>query len=177
MWNGRVRVALLSVVLIGLAIGLVDSTVRAEARSMAGVKVLAVAPFSDDNLNLRLAATRLSEILSNDNGGRFQIIGPARVAEEMKRMGIKASDLISPARTVAVGERLGADAVLTGRMTQMSRGGTPAGEARIVIDVRVLEVSSRLKLFEQEISYSDVSNTMQTAAEGWAREAAAMLTE
>ncbi|MGH2372686.1 MAG: hypothetical protein ACRDIC_04305 [bacterium] len=176
MRNGRVRAAPLVVALIALTIGLVDGAVWAEARSMAGVKVLAVAPFSDDNLNLRLAATRLGEILSN-SGGRFQIIEPARVAEEMKRMGIRVSDLISPARTVALGERLGADAVLTGRMVQMSRGGAPAGEARVVIDVRVLEVSSRLKLFEQEISYSDVSNAMERAVDGWAREAAAMLTQ
>jgi hypothetical protein len=169
------RGKLLCMMLIGLIVGASAGIPRAEAqtRSPSGVRVLAVAPFADNNPDTRrvaeLGSMRLGEFLK---GGRFQVIEPARVAEEMARLGFTPADLISPARAVALGQRLGADAVLTGRVVQITRDrgvGPGAGEARVTIDVRVLEVSSRLKLFEQEATCSDFSGSLTGAAECFAR--------
>ncbi len=173
---------LLGAMLAGMVIGPIAGVVPADAqtRSLSGVRVLAVAPFADDNPETRQVAeqggTRLGELLKR---GRFQIIEPARVAEEMRRLGIAASDLISPTRAIAVGQSLGADAVLTGRAVQIIRDKalTPGfgAEARVSIDVRVLEVRSRLKLFEQQVTCSDFSGSLTAAADCFARDVAALL--
>lgn len=182
MWNTRVRGAFRGAMLVGLVIGLVAgaSTVEAQTRSLSGVRILAVAPFADQNPETRpvaeLGGIRLGDHLKR---GRFQVIETGRVAEEMKRLSITPSDLISPARTVALGQSLGADAVLTGRVVQIIRdkGLSPgfAAEARVTIDVRILEVSSRLKLLEREVSCSDFSGSLTAAAECFARDVASLL--
>ncbi len=145
--------------LIILTVGTGGSAI-AQTRDLSRIRVLAVAPFSDDDPTTRpLAdhgAARLSTLLV---GGRFQIIEAARVAAEMERAGVTPRSLISPTQTVAIGMRLGADAVLTGRVVQIFQerlrersdgGGGFSLESRVVVDVRVLEVSTRLILLQDE---------------------------
>ncbi|MGH2376344.1 MAG: hypothetical protein ACRDIC_23150 [bacterium] len=178
----RGRRALSGAIFIGIVIGLISGTVpaAAQAPSLSGVRVLAVAPFADDNPDTRQVAEhgsgRLGEILK---GGRFRIIEPARVAEEMKRLGIAPSDLVSPTRAIALGASLGADAVLTGRVVQITRDKSLApgfgAEARVTIDVRVLDIASRLRLFQQEVTCSDFSGSLRGAAECFARNMALLL--
>ncbi|HET8680209.1 MAG TPA: hypothetical protein VFM39_08805 [bacterium] len=151
---------ILIVLLVAILAAAAGGPVAAQSRDLSRVRILAVAPFADDDPTTRpLAehgAVRLSALLQ---GGRFQIIDAARVASEMERAGVKAPALISPTQTVTLGMRLGADAVLTGRVVQIfqerqrERTNGPGGfhlESRVVIDVRVLEVSTRLKLLEDE---------------------------
>lgn len=136
----------------------------AQSRDLSRVRILAVAPFGDENpLSRPLAesgAARLSTLL---RGGRFQIIDAGRTAEQMRQQGVKATDLISPSRTVALGSALGADAVLTGRVVQifqeferdMTDGVVSVSfEGRAVVDMRILEVGTRLILWQEEMACS-----------------------
>ncbi len=133
----------------------------AQPRDLSRVRVLVVAPFADNHpLDRALAergATRLSELLK---GGRIQIIEAARVASEMRRLGVSPADLISPTRAVMLGMHLGADAVMTGRVVQITqeirreRDDSSIGisiEGRVAIDFRILEVGTRLILLQEEV--------------------------
>ena len=153
----------------------------AQPRDTSGVRVLAIAPFSDENpLNRRIAsfgATRLGELLK---GGRLQIVDAGRVAAELQRQGLAPTDLISPSKTIAVGIAVGADAVLTGRILEVLQepasgmGGDDfsALEGRVTVDVRILDVKTRLKFFEGEVNCS-VPALVPVAMECVARRTAA----
>lgn len=156
----------------------------AQSRDLSRVRVLAVAPFADDDPTTRpLAehgATRLSDLL---RGSRFQIIESARVAAEMRRAGLTAPALISPTQTVTLGMRLAADAVLTGRVVQIvedrasdqvAEGGTLSIEGRAAVDIRVLEVGTRLILLQDEFRCT-VPAPAAEAVECVVREVAARL--
>lgn len=126
---------------------------------LSRVRVLAIAPFVDvAALTRPLAdwgAVRLSELIAH---GPFQVVPPARITQEMRRLGIAPEELISPTKTVTVGQAVGADAVVTGRVlllqTERERSdiddrpfsGLPV--SRVDVDVRVLEVGTRLNLFQ-----------------------------
>ena len=161
-----------------------DRPATAQPRDLSRVRVLAVAPFADDNpLSRPLAesgAVRLSELL---RGGRLQVIDAARVSAQMKTLGVQATDLISPSRTVALGHSLGADAVLTGRVVQIfqeisrerSDGGvTFSIESRAVVDMRILEVGTRLILWQEEMACS-MPSLAAVAMECLVRQVAARL--
>lgn len=175
-----------SAVAVVLALAGGSPPAGAQSSDLSRVRVLAVAPFSnDDPLTRPLAewgATRLSALL---RGGRFRVIESPRVAEEMKRLGIAPTDLISPSRTIAVGQQLGADAVLTGRVVQIFQEGhggllfpdLSGGEieSRVVIDFRILEVGTRLKLFEDEVACSGIPAVAVVAMECVVRNVASRL--
>jgi hypothetical protein len=153
----------------------------AQTRDVSGVRVLAIAPFSDENpLNRRIAifgATRLSELLK---GGRLQIVDAGLVAAELRRQSLAPTDLISPSKTIAVGIAVGADAVLTGRILEVLQ--EPAAglsgdeitsiEGRVTVDIRILDVKTRLKFFEGEV-YCSVPALVPVAMECVARRTAA----
>ncbi|MGQ0549122.1 MAG: hypothetical protein ACT4PY_05590 [Armatimonadota bacterium] len=132
----------------------------AQGRDLSRIRVLAVAPFADDDPTTRPLADhgvrRLTDLL---RGGRFQIVDSARVAVEMSRGSQTAASLISPTQAVLLGMRVGADAILTGRVVQIiqdsasdppAEGGSLSIEGRAAIDVRVLEVRTRLILLQDE---------------------------
>ncbi len=153
--------------------------VAAQSRDLSSVRILAVAPFGDENpLSRPLAesgAARLSALL---RGGRFQIIDAGRTAEQLRLQGAKATDLISPSRTVALGAALGADAVLTGRVVEIfqeftrERDSGFTVEGRAVVDLRILEVGTRLILWQEEMACS-VSAVAAVAMECLVRQVAA----
>jgi len=155
--------------------------VAAQPRDVSGVRVLAIAPFFDDNpLNRRIAgfgAARLGDLLK---GGRLQIVDAGRVAAELQRQGLAPTDLISPSKTIAVGIAVGADAVLTGRVLEVMQepasgmGGDDfaAIEGRVTVDIRILDVKTHLKFFEGEVNCS-VPALVAVAMECVARRTAA----
>jgi hypothetical protein len=153
--------------------------VSAQARDFSGVRILAVAPFGDDNpLTRPLAeagARRLSELL---RGGRVQVIDAGRAADALRQQGVRPVDLISPTRTVALGSALGADAVLTGRVVQIfqefHRESGFYIEGRVVVDLRILEVGTRLILWQEEMGCA-VPGTAALAMECLVRQAAARI--
>jgi hypothetical protein len=143
---------------------------------LSRIHILAIAPFADEaSLSGPLAewgAARLSELAAK---GPFQIVPASRVTEQMKRLGVTPADLISPTQTVAVGRQAGADAVLTGRITQLfvEGHGRPTlfpprpldrVDTRVDVDIRVLEVTTRLILF-QDGFICDVPSVPVTAME------------
>lgn len=176
------RRVLVLVVLLG--VGLLPAPLRpagAQTRDFSRVRVLAVAPFGDDNpLTRPLAeagARRLSELL---RGGRFQVIDAGRASDALRQQGVRPIDLISPTRTVALGSALGADAVLTGRVVQIfqefhrERETGFAVEGRVVVDLRILEVGTRLILWQEEMACS-VPGTAAWAMDCLVRQVAARI--
>jgi curli biogenesis system outer membrane secretion channel CsgG len=127
---------------------------------LARVRVIAVAPFADEAAFSRevaaYGARRLSELIAR---APFQVIPPARVVEEMRRQGVTARELLSPSRTVALGQALGADAVITGRVTflmverEREEPEPSFGHlsARVDVDIRLLDVATRVNLFQETI--------------------------
>jgi hypothetical protein len=152
---------------------------------LTGVAVLAVAPFDDEWYAPDLAQygpARLAELVRN---GPYRTVPPAEVAEAMRRLRFTARDLVSPSRTVELGTALGADAVLTGRITyalrekpgpredanNMADGG--AG-SRVDVDIRILNVKTRLKPLEEQFS-CELEGTLQAAMDCAMRDAASRL--
>lgn len=171
--SGTVAIFVL-VVLVGAGL-----PVAAQTRDLSRVQVLAVAAFADDNPLTRslaeAAAIRLSDLL---RGGRFRVIEAARVADAAKRLGVTPRELISPSQAVSLGAELGADAILTGRVIAITRDrGLPltAAEVRATVDVRVLAVATRTKLFEEEVTCSVFGVPLEGAVECMAQEIAARL--
>jgi hypothetical protein len=177
-------VRLVAIIVVLLGVGLLPASlhhVDAQTRDISRVRILAVAPFGDDNpLTRPLAeagARRLSELL---RGGRFQVIDAGRAADALRQQGVRAIDLISPTRTVALGSALGADAVLTGRVVQIfqefhrERESGFSVEGRVVVDLRILEVGTRLILWQEEMACS-VPGTAAVAMECLVRQVAARI--
>lgn len=169
---------------LAIILAATGSLVGAQVRGLSRVRTIAVAPFADDDPTTRLlanrGAARLSDLL---RGGRFQIIDSSRVAVEMGRAGLTAQSLVSPSQTILLGTRLGADAMLTGRIVQIfqdsaadppGEGGSLSAEGHAAIDIRVLDVSSRLILLQEEFPCT-VPGLMAEAVECVVREVAARL--
>jgi curli biogenesis system outer membrane secretion channel CsgG len=152
------RRARLAAVLVLAAAFLPGGAAAGPARpDLARVRVIAVAPFADEAAFSRdvaaYGARRLSELVAR---APFEVIAPPRVAEEMRRQGATARELLSPSRTVALGQALGADAVITGRVTflmvEREREDPAPGfghiSARVDVDIRLLDVATRVNLFQ-----------------------------
>jgi hypothetical protein len=180
----RTARALILVSLLALLALPVAGHAAAQRADLSRVKILAVAPFSDDvSFTRPLAdwgAARLGELAAR---GRLQVVPPARVAEAMQRLGISRSELISPTKTITVGQAVGADAVVTGRIvfanTERDRDfidGPLGGPlvSRLDVDVRVLEVGTRLKLFE-DLFICEVASHPMYAMECIVRDVASRL--
>ena len=151
--------------MVGLAVLTLAAAARPAAPAAAPgpdlsrVRVLAVAPFLNEDPPTRwltdAAADRLVALLRR---APFQVLGPGAVSAAMASEGATPADLISPSRSVAVARRLGADAILTGRVVRLEQGrvgrlriGEDGDDAKAAIDFRVLDAATRLKLFEEEI--------------------------
>lgn len=168
----------LLVVLLALGTGAAAEIGRPD---LSKVRVLAIAPFVDDTYVpptlLSWGPRRLRDLLA---GSGYQIVSPDDVAAAMRRLGIIPRDLVGLTRTVDVGTAVGADAVLTGRIThaqwEAGRFGTPfGGIGRVDIDVRVLDVATRLKYLEDDVS-CQVPGPFQAAMDCVVRNIAGRLT-
>jgi hypothetical protein len=160
-------------------------SVAAQRPDLTRVQVLAVAPFDDEVYVpdlVKWGPARLSELIGR---GSFRVIPSSAVADAMKRLGLGPRDLTSPSRTIDLGKTVGADAVLTGRITYALRergdgrdstsmlfGGS--GESRVDVAIRILEVSTRLKLLEEQFS-CQVGGLLQTAMDCVMRDVALRL--
>lgn len=161
--RGSSTLALVVVLAIsaGWGTGAVAQTGRPD---LSNVRVLAIAPFDDEAYVPRdilgAGPVRLRELIRRTP---YRVVPVDDVAAAMKRLGIVPRDLIGLTRTVEVGTVVGADAVLTGRITYAEwEGGRPRapvvgpvfgpGTSRIDMDVRVLEVTTRLKALQEQFS-------------------------
>lgn len=137
------------------------ASVVARPPDLTGVRVLAIAPLDDEARPSRALAEQASADLSDlARRGPFQVVPASRVLQEMRLLGWVPADLISPARTATLGARVGADAVLTGRLIEVlqeverERPGPRVATiySRVVVDVRILEVVSRRILWQEEVA-------------------------
>ncbi len=175
-----VAFAMLLTVVVAPASGFAAGASRPD---LLKVGVLAIAPFADEaSLSRGVAeygAARLGDLLKRSG---LQIVESFRVAEEMKRLGMASTDLISPTRTVTVGTQVGADAVLTGRVTLLMQDSRrrfdPFGlatETRVDVDIRILQVGTRLILFQDDFSCVVSYSTARAAMECVVRDVASRL--
>jgi hypothetical protein len=133
-------------------------------QSLSGIQILAIAPFDDQpSLTRALADYGTSRLFDLMRRGPFQVLDPAQVAAAMNRLRMTRADLVSPSRTIELGRAVGADAILTGRLTLYQADVRPRFllpdpfgintiQARVDVDIRILQVDTRLKLFENEFS-------------------------
>jgi hypothetical protein len=172
-------VALASLILPG-----VPAAAGTTRPDLSGVRVMAVAPFGDEAVFSRpladYGAARLSELLRRAG---FQMVDVSRVADAMKRLGFGSRDLISPSRSVALGTEVGADAIITGRVTQLvterdasTINDHPIGAitSRVDVDIRLINVGSRVNLF-QDTFICDIPGFPANAMDCVVRDAAARL--
>ncbi len=180
--------ALALAVMILLLLGVwqpVPPAAAAQRPDLSRVRVLAVAPFDDEVYVpdlVQRGPARLSELTGR---APFRIIRASEVADAMKRLGFVPRDLISPSRTIDLGKTVGADAVLTGRITYAlrERGDgrdstsmlfSGSGESRVDVDIRILEVSTRIKLLEEQFS-CQLGGLLQAAMDCVMRDVASRL--
>jgi hypothetical protein len=144
--------------LVIVAAGLPAPASAQRRLDLSHVRVMAIAPFADDvSLSRGIAdygAGRLSELVA---GRGYQVIPAARVAQEMRRLGIGTRELISPTKTWTIGQALGADVMVTGRVIHFMHDRDDTGDdgrsfgvglTRVDVDIRVLDVHSRVNLFQ-----------------------------
>jgi len=131
---------------------------------LSKVRVLAVAPFDDETYVpgyiLGAGPVRLAELIGR---APYRVVPVADVVAAMKRLGVVPRDLIGLTPTVEVGTAVGADAVLTGRITSAEweggrshrarvGAGFGVGTSRIDMEVRILDVTTRLRIFQDQVS-------------------------
>ena len=181
----RLSVWVTLAMLLSLAAQQPIATSAVQRIELPGVRVLAVAPFDDEWYAPDLALygpARLTQLVSR---GPYRTVSPAEVAGAMKRLGLTARALISPSRTVELGATLGADAVLTGRITYalrekpgpredstaMADGGSGS---RVDVDIRILNVTTRARPLEQRFS-CQLEGSLQMAMDCVMRDTASRL--
>lgn len=131
------------------------------------IRTVALADFEDISLDSGLIPiAHLSEVLrqllQQQAGGQWRIIAGDPVRAAMRARGFTSQDLIFPSRASQIAQAVGAEWVVTGRWTQLrfiSRStpeppSTRHGDALAIADVevRVLEASSRRRVFEGQFS-------------------------
>lgn len=158
-----------------------DAATAQPAVPLPHVRVLAVAPFADEvgmrALLARWTATRLAQLLEAKG---WQVVPVERAEQRLREMGLDAFRLISPTATAELGRRLGADAVVTGRLLRADVDGQnrlppigPPGEipegppeGYVTLDLRILSVHSRSVLIQREVAgHSFGLFPLQVAAE------------
>jgi len=182
----RCWAVLIVLVVLGLGAGQSAASAAAVQRAdLSGVRVLAIAPFYDEWYApdlVQYGPARLTELLQK---GPYRVVPPAVVAEAMARLRITTRDLISPSRTVELGTVVNADAVLTGRITYALREKPGPREdtnriadggagSRVDVDIRILDVRTRLKPLEEQFS-CQLEGSLRAAMDCVVREAASRL--
>jgi hypothetical protein len=147
---------MLLAVLVAAALGCAPAGAQPKL-TLADVRVVAIAPFSDEVALsegvARYGGARLSELLRDQP---FLVVPAGRAAEELQRLGMTPSELLSPTKTWMLGQALVADAVVTGRVVHLMQDREGAGHrfpglvvTRLDVDVRVLDVRRRINLFQR----------------------------
>lgn len=160
--------------------------------ALSNVKVVAVAPFADDvgmqDWLARWAAVRLTELIPRPV---FQVVPFDQAEHGLREMRITPAALIGLTPSAELGRRLGADAVITGRLTQadleqvplfllpLPPAQRPEGppEAFVTIDLRIVIVATRQVVLQTETAgYGIGLFPLQSAAEMALREFIRLMT-
>lgn len=132
---------------------------------LSGVKVVAVAPFADDvgmqGQLARWAAVRLTQLLPTP---AFHVVSFDQAERTLREMRVNPADLTSLASAVELGRRLGANAVITGRLTRVDLDPPPRilfplppaqppegpAEAFVILDLQMAIVATRQMILHTE---------------------------
>ncbi len=138
--------------------------------------VVAVAPFDhgvgmrEENLAM-WAAARLTDLLSRKG---VPVVPFAQVQSALREAGRRPSDLVSLAATEDLAHRLGADAVVTGRLITAETEREAMGDLRestVTFALRVMVIATR------RISYTEVTGSQVGGLDGLTRAADRALQE
>ena len=156
----------LFIVLLALVPGRA-ATAQPPPSPLSQVKVVVVAPLADE-AGMRAELTRWTAWRLTERIAHLGVrVVPLDQAERaLREMGRRPTDLISLTTSADLGRRLGADAVITGRLLRADVDGprrvpppvspeeVPEGppEAIVTLDLRLLAVDSRLVLFQAEVA-------------------------
>src|SRR2546425_7147599 len=126
---------------------------------LSQLRLVAVTPIVDDvgmrDDLARWATIRLTALLSRRG---VHLVPAAQVELELREAGVRPRDLLSLAATETVAQRLGADAVLTGRLvTADSEGGRMGNPERIPSESTVTFALRLMVVPTRELSYSAVT--------------------
>lgn len=133
------------------------------------VRVVAVADFENISVDSGLIpSAHLSALLHwllQQQGGDLRVVAADSVRTALRARGYTVADLVSPTRVAEIAQAVGADWVVTGRWTHLriiSRSvpedpTTPSardgdGFAVADVEIRVLEASTRRRIFEGRFS-------------------------
>ena len=132
---------------------------------LSSVKVVAVAPFADDvgmqDQLARWAAVRLTQLLPTP---AFHVVSFDQAERTLREMRVNPADVTSLASAVELGRRLGADAVITGRLTRVDLDPPPRilfplppaqppegpAEAFVTLDLQMAVVATRQVILHTE---------------------------
>jgi hypothetical protein len=146
-----------------LAILVLAASLLAGPGAAQTLRVVAVADFVDDSLDGSLiGAERLSEdlqrLLSDLSRDRLRVVPVGEVRAAMRARGYRPHDLVSPTRAAEIARAVGAEWIVMGRWSHLDRDIERLPDDRrlafgqALIEIRVLEASSRRTLLEEAFS-------------------------
>ncbi len=127
------------------------------------VGVVAVAPFADD-VGMRedlagWATARLTHLLATAG---VRVVPFEQTNSTLLAMRLRPARLISPTAVADLGNRLGADAVVTGRLTRADQERGPRtdtdwipSEASVTFDVHVMIIATRERFSTEMVGYAE----------------------
>jgi hypothetical protein len=135
--------AFVALVLLPACVPTVQGSVNpAEFAALHRVVVL---PFAiPDGAPETLSVGFADEVSSHLAGARFAIVDPASVVNAMTHQEIRGTDLADPRVAVRVGQLMGADAVLLGRVvTYRDQAVSPDLDTSLAVTIRIVDVRTR----------------------------------
>jgi hypothetical protein len=158
------RVIQTSVLLMLLLVaGLGAATAGPVLPNLVRVGVVAVAPFADD-VGMRedlagWAAARLTRLLATAG---VRVVPSEQTNSTLLAMRLLPGRLTSPTVVADLGNRLGADAVVTGRLTRADQERGPRGdpdwipsEAAVTFDMHVMIIATRERFSTEMVAYAE----------------------
>ena len=133
------------------------------------VRTVAIADFVDESMDgAFIGAGRLNaslqRILSDRAGGRLRVVATEDVRAAMRTQGVTARDLVSPTKSAALAQAVGADWIVTGRWTHLdvdvfTRPNPADPDREIVVrvsghsllELRVLEAATRRIVLQDSV--------------------------
>jgi hypothetical protein len=146
-----------------LVAGLGAATAAPSLPNLERIGMVAVAPFVDD-VGMRedlagWATARLTRLLATAG---VRVVPFEQTNSTLLAMRLRPTRLISPTAVADLGNRLGADAVVTGRLTHVDQERGPRGdpdwipsEASVTFDVHVMIIATRERFSTEMVGYAE----------------------
>jgi hypothetical protein len=146
-----------------LVAGLGTATAEPVFPNLVRVGVVAVAPFADD-VGMRedlagWAAARLSRLLATAG---VRVVPFEQTNSALLAMRLLPARLTSPTVVAELGNRLGVDAIITGRLTRADQERGPRGdsdwipsEAAVTLDIHVMIIATKERFSTEMVAHAE----------------------